>query len=309
MMAWRLTQQQFRGMAQHDLTHLEFRRARVHARLLPAHGREAIDARDWEFYMAFSMFRMAAILQASPAAPSTARRPIRTHPKWESARERWRRRVEPRSPPVHARAEHDGLTLAGRNALVTGANGGLGSHFAQTLARQAPVSPSARDGRSRWMSERATRLGARVECIALDVTDAASVAAAFDAAGAALGPITVVVNNAGIAVTKPLLDQTEDDWRQVVASISMARGASHRRGTAYGQACAGRQHRQRRVGARPARDRAGAAYAASKAALVQLTKAMALELARHRIRVNALAPGYIETASTAPSSRATPARR
>ena len=108
--------------------------------------------------------------------------------------------------------------------------------------------------------------------------------------------ITVVVNNAGIAVTKPILDQTEDDWRQVV-------GVNLDGAWRVAQAAARHmvQHAQGgsivnvasilglRVTAQVP------AYAASKAALVQLTKAMALELARHRIRVNALAPGYIET--------------
>ena len=190
------------------------------------------------------------------------------------------------------------LSLAGRNALVTGANGGLGRHFAQTLARAgANVAICARRLESLNEVRDAIRgLGARVECVALDVTDGASVAAAFAAAAAALGAITVVVNNAGIAVTKPILDQTEDDWRQVV-------GVNLDGAWRVAQAAARHmvQHAQGgsivnvasilglRVTAQVP------AYAASKAALVQLTKAMALELARHRIRVNALAPGYIET--------------
>src|SRR5689334_824594 len=110
------------------------------------------------------------------------------------------------------------LSLEGRNALVTGANGGLGSHFAQTLASAgANVAIAAR----RLDSLRATEqmlavTGRRVAPVALDVTDAGSVAAAFEQASSALGPITVVVNNAGIAITKPLLDHTEEDWRQVI---------------------------------------------------------------------------------------------
>ena len=190
------------------------------------------------------------------------------------------------------------LSLAGRNALVTGANGGLGSHFAQTLARAgASVAICARRPESLHTVRDAIRgLGARVECVELDVTDPTSVAAAFDAACAALGPITVVVNNAGIAVTKPLLDQTEDDWRQVV-------GVNLDGAWRVAQAAARHMVQQARGGsivnvASILGLRVTAqvpAYAASKAALVQLTKAMALELARHRIRVNALAPGYVET--------------
>ena len=190
------------------------------------------------------------------------------------------------------------LSLAGRNALVTGANGGLGSHFAQTLARAgASVALCARRPESlNTVRDAIERFGVRAECIALDVTDVASVAAAFDAAGAALGPVTVVVNNAGIAVTKPLLDQTEDDWRQVI-------GVNLDGAWRVAQAAARHMVRHAQGGsivniASVLGLRVTAqipAYAASKAALVQLTKAMALELARHRIRVNALAPGYVET--------------
>jgi NAD(P)-dependent dehydrogenase (short-subunit alcohol dehydrogenase family) len=128
------------------------------------------------------------------------------------------------------------------------------------------------------------------------VTDAASVARAFEAGAQALGTINVVVNNAGIAITRPLLDHTEDDWLQVIdvnlngawrvaqaaARHMVANGAG---GSIVNVASI--------LGLRVAAQ--VPSYAASKAALIQLTKAMALELARHRIRVNALAPGYIET--------------
>ena len=115
-------------------------------------------------------------------------------------------------------------------------------------------------------------------------------------AAAALGPITVVINNAGVAVTKPLLEQTEEDWQQVI-EVNL-NGAWRVAQTAARHMV---QHQQGgsivnigsilglRVSAQVP------SYAASKGAIVQLTKAMALELARHRIRVNALAPGYIET--------------
>jgi len=188
--------------------------------------------------------------------------------------------------------------LAGRNALVTGANGGLGSHFAQTLARAgANVAIAARRRESLHDVRGAIeRLGSGVEAIALDVTDPASVAAAFDRASAALGPITVVVNNAGIAITKPLLEHTEDDWRQVidvnlngawrVAQAAARHMVQHQQGGSIVNIAS-------ILGLRVASQ--VPSYAASKAALIHLTKAMALELARHRIRVNALAPGYVET--------------
>jgi NAD(P)-dependent dehydrogenase (short-subunit alcohol dehydrogenase family) len=190
------------------------------------------------------------------------------------------------------------LRLAGRNALVTGANGGLGSHFAQTLADAgANVAVAARRLASLHAVEEAIEArGVRVAPIALDVTNAETVAAAFDRAEATLGPITVVINNAGIAITKPLLDQTEADWQDVidvnlngawrVAQEAARHMVKHGRGGSIVNIAS-------ILGLRVSAQLP--AYTASKAALIQLTKAMALELARHRIRVNALAPGYIET--------------
>jgi 2-deoxy-D-gluconate 3-dehydrogenase len=190
------------------------------------------------------------------------------------------------------------LSLAGRNAFVTGANGGLGSHFARTLANAgANVAIAAR----RLESLTAVRQlleapGRRVEAVALDVTDPAAVAAAFDQAASALGPITVVVNNAGIAITKPLLEHTEEDWQQVievnlngawrVAQAAARHMVKHAQGGSIVNIAS---ILGLRVSAQVP------SYAASKAALIHLTRAMALELARHRIRVNALAPGYVET--------------
>ncbi len=190
------------------------------------------------------------------------------------------------------------LTLEGRTALVTGANGGLGSHFARTLAKAgARVAVTARRLDSlRAVHEAIEGAGGRAVPVELDVTDPASVARAFEQAAAALGPITVLVNNAGIAVTKPLLDHTEDDWRQVievnlngawrVAQAAARHMVKHGQGGSIVNIAS---ILGLRVSAQVP------SYAASKAALIQLTKAMALELARHGIRVNALAPGYVET--------------
>jgi NAD(P)-dependent dehydrogenase (short-subunit alcohol dehydrogenase family) len=190
------------------------------------------------------------------------------------------------------------LTLAGRNALVTGANGGLGSHFAQTLADAgANVAIAARrlDALDAVRDAIASR-GGRVTPVALDVTKSASVEAAFDDASQALGPITVVVNNAGIAITKPLLEQTEADWQQVVevnlnGAWRVAQAAA-RHMVKHGQG-GSIVNIGSILGLRVSSQ--VPSYAASKAALIQLGKAMALELARHRIRVNTLAPGYVET--------------
>ena len=190
------------------------------------------------------------------------------------------------------------LTLEGHAALVTGANGGLGSHFAHTLAKAgAKVAIAARRLESlREIEEQIRSAGGQVQPIALDVSKRESVVQAFEQAAAALGPITVVVNNAGIAVTKPLLEHTEDDWNDVigvnltgawrVAQEAARHMVKHQRGGSIVNIAS---ILGLRVSAQVP------SYAASKAALIQLTKAMALELARHKIRVNALAPGYVTT--------------
>jgi NAD(P)-dependent dehydrogenase (short-subunit alcohol dehydrogenase family) len=190
------------------------------------------------------------------------------------------------------------LTLDGRVALVTGANGGLGAHFAQTLAKAgAAVALAARNVDSlRDVIARITAAGGVAQGIALDVTQRRSVVQAFDDAARALGPVTVVVNNAGVAITKPLLEHTDEDWEQVVgvnltgawrvAQEAARHMVKHGNGGSIVNIAS---VLGLRVSAQVP------SYAASKAALIQLTKAMALELARHRIRVNALAPGYVET--------------
>ena len=190
------------------------------------------------------------------------------------------------------------LTLDGRVALVTGANGGLGAHFAETLAQAgARVALCAR--RIDTLANVAARIrasGGAAQEVALDVTRRDSVVRAFDEAARRLGPVTVVVNNAGVAITKPLLDHSEDDWEQVIGvNLTGAwrvaqEAARHMVKNATGGSIV---NIASILGLRVSSQ--VPSYVASKAALIHLTKAMALELARHKIRVNALAPGYIET--------------
>ncbi|MEN0074762.1 MAG: SDR family oxidoreductase [Paracraurococcus sp.] len=188
------------------------------------------------------------------------------------------------------------FSLAGSTALVTGASGALGAHFARVLhAAGANLVLAAR--RVEALEALAAELGPRARPVPLDVTDAAALRRAFDAAEAAFGaPCDVIVNNAGIAVTRPVLQQTEADWDSVldvnlrgcflVATEGARRLVAARRGGAIVNIAS--------IGAlRILQGVAG--YTASKAGLVQLTKQMAVELARHDIRVNALCPGYVET--------------
>jgi len=189
-------------------------------------------------------------------------------------------------------------SLHGKCALVTGAFGGLGRHFALTLvragARVGLVGRRVQAGEALAAEIRAA--GGKAVVHAMDVTDPQSVQAAVDAVAAALGPLDVLVNNAGVAVTRPFLEITEQDWNDVVeVNLNGAWRVAQ---------CVARQMRDSKrggsivniasiTGLRVAG--AIAAYVASKAGLIQLTQAMALELARYNIRVNALAPGYIET--------------
>jgi NAD(P)-dependent dehydrogenase (short-subunit alcohol dehydrogenase family) len=188
------------------------------------------------------------------------------------------------------------FSLQGHVALVTGASGGLGAHFARVLhAAGARVVLAAR--RTDALDSLAKELGERAAAVPLNVTEGDAVAQAFDAAEAAFGaPCDIIVNNAGIAVTKPVLQQTEQDWDSVldvnlrgcflVATEGARRlVAAKAPGSIINIASIG--------GLRILQGVAG--YTASKAGLVQLTKQLAVELARHAIRVNALCPGYIET--------------
>lgn len=191
----------------------------------------------------------------------------------------------------------DRFRLDGRLALVTGASSGLGTHFAHLLAGAgARVAVAARRAdKLHSVVDAIAQAGGQARAVALDVTDAASVRACFDAL-ADWGVSDIVVNNAGVTVTRPLLEQTEDDFAHVMDTnlkgCWLVATEAARRMVAAGQG-GSIVNVASILGERVA---GGVApYAISKAGVVQATKAMALELARHRIRVNALLPGYVVT--------------
>ncbi|WP_395686184.1 SDR family NAD(P)-dependent oxidoreductase [Aestuariivirga sp.] len=187
--------------------------------------------------------------------------------------------------------------LTGEVALVSGASSGLGRRFAQVLAAHgAKVVVAAR---------RADRLeglageSERFFPLAVDVTDAPRLAAALDAAEAAAGPLTLLVNNAGIGGGGRIVDTPDEAWEQVqktnVDSVwrlsrlfAQRLIARHSPGAIINIASlvAGR------VGL------SSASYAVSKAAVLQMTRAQAFEWARHGIRVNAISPGYVHSEMT-----------
>jgi NAD(P)-dependent dehydrogenase (short-subunit alcohol dehydrogenase family) len=188
--------------------------------------------------------------------------------------------------------------LTGEVALVTGASSGIGRHLAELLAAAgAKVALAAR--RVDRLSEAAREIeaaGGESLPIACDVTRSDSVVAAVAKAEAELGPLTILVNNAGVVISKPLFEHTEADWDYVVdtnlkGAWLVAREFAHH---LVGLKRPGRIINissvlgLRTIGRVPA-------YCAAKAGLTHLTQVLAMELARYGILVNALAPGYVET--------------
>lgn len=189
--------------------------------------------------------------------------------------------------------------LSGKVALITGASSGLGVHFAHCLgaAGASIVLAARRADRLASLQAELTHKGVTARAVDLDVQSGKSIAAALDAAG----PLDVVINNAGISIVKPALDMPEDDWDAVVdtnlrGAWLVAQGAARRwvadkrPGSIVNIASI--------LGLRTIGQ--VAPYNASKAGLIHLTRALAMEWARHDIRVNAICPGYIETEMNGP---------
>ncbi len=182
--------------------------------------------------------------------------------------------------------------------LITGASQGLGRQFARVLAAHgaAVVLAARQTAKLTSLQDEIKAKGGRAAAVAMDVTDTASITNAIDASEAALGPVTVLVNNAGIAVEKLAVEQTEADWDAVIGAN--LKGA-YFTATEVARRMIARKQEGNIVNIASVLGfgvlKAVSPYAISKAGLVQATKAMALELAGNNIRVNALAPGYIDT--------------
>lgn len=190
------------------------------------------------------------------------------------------------------------VDLSGQHVLVTGASSGLGRHFAKVLAGcGAYVTLAARRVDAlKSLVEEITSANSRASLVVLDVADIRSVRDAIAESIRVAGPIDILVNNAGITTQAPVLEQTEAQWDSVIdtnlkgsflVATEVARSVRDlkRSGNIINIASL--------LGSR--QSSAVAPYAVSKAGLIQLTKVLALELARFSIRVNAISPGYIDT--------------
>ena len=189
------------------------------------------------------------------------------------------------------------FSLEGRTAFVTGASRGIGRSIALALGKAgAAVACTARTlGQVEAAAAEIEAAGGRAVGLALDVTRRDQITAAVAAAESALGPVNILVNNAGATLEKPSLEVTDEEWDAQVATnltsmfrcaravapgmIRLGRGKIINVGSMYGRLGVPRY----------------AAYCASKAAVDGLTRSLAAEWARHGIQVNCLAPGYMNT--------------
>jgi len=194
----------------------------------------------------------------------------------------------------------DSFRLDGKVAVVTGGNRGLGRAFASALGEAgATVAIVARDtAASGTVVDELTAAGVRASAFRADVADRASMVAVADEIGGELGPVDVLVNNAGICIHRPALEVTEEEWDDVLRvnvtgvwngcqvfgarMVEAGGGVIVNIGSMSGQIVNRPQWQP--------------AYNASKAAVHHLTKSLAAEWAPLGVRVNAVAPGYVRTA-------------
>jgi len=193
----------------------------------------------------------------------------------------------------------DMFNLTGRVALVTGASSGLGQQFARALADNgaAVVLAARRTDRLLDLQQEIEAKGGKALAVEADVTDRAAMVAAFNAAEKAFGTVTILVNNAGVAQQSVrATDVTTEEWRRVLgvdldAVFYWAQEAARRMIAAGKQGAIVNIASVLGFGV----SKGTAAYAVAKAAVVQTTKALAVELAFKGVRVNAIAPGWFVT--------------
>jgi NAD(P)-dependent dehydrogenase (short-subunit alcohol dehydrogenase family) len=195
-------------------------------------------------------------------------------------------------------AAADIFSLHGKVAMVTGSSSGLGVRFAEVLAENGAsvVLVARRADRLTALKSRIEKAGGKAIAAEADVRDRAAMAAAFDMAEKSFGTVTILVNNAGVAHAGRAVDLPEEEWRRVLSTnldavFYCAQEAARRMLAAKAGGAIVNIASVLGFGV----DKGVVAYATAKAGVVQLTKALALELAFKAIRVNAIAPGWIVT--------------
>ncbi|MBV8036856.1 SDR family oxidoreductase [Roseateles sp.] len=198
------------------------------------------------------------------------------------------------------------INLEGRVALVTGASSGLGAQFAKTLAQAGAcvVLAGRRVERLKDLRAEIEGQGGDAHVVQLDVTDVASIKAAVAHAETEVGTLDILINNSGVGTTQRLTDVTENDYDYVmdtntrgaffVAQEVGKRMLARARGAAPGSFVGGRIVNIASMAGLRVLGQIGV-YAMSKAAVIHMTRAMALEWGKHGINVNAICPGYIDT--------------
>jgi NAD(P)-dependent dehydrogenase (short-subunit alcohol dehydrogenase family) len=198
------------------------------------------------------------------------------------------------------------IDLSGRVALVTGASSGLGAQFAKTLASAGAgvVLAARRVERLKTLRAEIEAAGGDAHVVGMDVTDTTSIRAAVAHAETEMGTIDILVNNSGVSTTQKLTDVTPEDYDYVmdtntrgaffVAQEVGKRMLARARGAAPGTFTGGRIVNIASMAGLRVLGQIGV-YAMSKAAVVHMTRAMALEWGRFGINVNAICPGYIDT--------------
>ncbi len=198
------------------------------------------------------------------------------------------------------------LDLSGRVALVTGASSGLGTQFAKTLAKAgaAVVLASRRTDNLKALRAEIEAEGGSAHVVALDVTDTVSIKSAVAHAETEVGPIDILINNSGVSTTQRISDVTEEDYDFIfntntrgsffVAQEVGKRMLARAKGAAPGTYTGGRIINIASMAGLKVLPQIGV-YCMSKAAVVHMTKAMAVEWGKYGINVNAICPGYIDT--------------
>ncbi|HOZ63373.1 MAG TPA: SDR family oxidoreductase [Burkholderiaceae bacterium] len=198
------------------------------------------------------------------------------------------------------------IDLSGRVAFITGASSGLGAQFARTLsaAGAAVVLASRRLEKLKELRAQIEGAGGDAHVIELDVTDRDSIKSAVAHAETEVGSIDILVNNSGVSTTQRIQDASEEDFdfmfnTNVKGAFFVAQEVGKRmlaraRGAAPGSYTGGRIINIASMAGLRVLPQIGV-YCMSKAAVVQMTKAMALEWGKFGINVNAICPGYIDT--------------